>query len=137
MLDSAEKRDPRRESHGGYRTHHHTLFALIAATGLRKGEALALRWVDIDFERGTLTVRGTLSTIRGGWAITEPKTRSSRRVLLPAPGGMALLADHRRTQAQERAHAMDMWTERGFVFTTGTGAPLGPPHRPSRVHNGR
>lgn len=126
VLRSAELMDRRRESRGGYRTHHHTVFALIAATGLRKGEALALRWKDVDFERGTVSVRGTLSTVRGGWAVTEPKTRSSRRVLFPAPGVMALLEAHRREQERERAQAQDMWTEQGFVFTSATGAPLDP-----------
>jgi len=126
ILQAALQMDRRRESHGGYRTHHHTVFALIASTGLRKGEALALRWSDIDFERGTLAVRGTLTTVRGGWVISEPKTRSSRRVLMPSAGLLALLAAHRRIQSLERLHAQNLWTEHGFVFTSATGAPLDP-----------
>ena len=37
------------------------LFVLLSHTGLRRGEALALRWPDVDLEAGTLRVRGTLS----------------------------------------------------------------------------
>ena len=126
ILHAAKEMDERRQTHGGYRTHHHAIFALIAATGLRKGEALALQWADVDFQRGTLSVRGSLSRVQGRWLITAPKTRSSRRVLVPSAGVLDLLAQHRRAQADERRHAASARTEDGFVFTTATGAPLDP-----------
>lgn len=126
ILRAAKEMDERRLTNGGYRTHHHAVFALIAATGLRKGEALALQWADVDFQRGTLSVRGSLSRVQGRWVITAPKTKSSRRVLVPSAGVLDLLAQHRRVQADERLHAASAWTEGGFVFTTATGAPLDP-----------
>ena len=42
------------------------LAILVLRLGLRKGEALALRWDDIDVDAGTLTVRGTLKRRKGG-----------------------------------------------------------------------
>ena len=58
---------------------------LIAATGLRTGEALALRWQDVDLDAGMLTVRGTVGRIGGRLVVSEPKTDRSRRVVPLAP----------------------------------------------------
>ena len=47
--------------------------ALIAATGLRRGEALALRWSDVDMVGGSLKVAGTLSRVGSALERSEPK----------------------------------------------------------------
>ena len=44
---------------------HVPLFRLLVSTGLRRGEALALRWQDVDLTNGVLRVRGTLSRVTG------------------------------------------------------------------------
>lgn len=113
--------DPR-----GRRSHNYALFATIAATGIRKGEALALRWSDVDFDAGTIAVRGTLSRVGGALIVTTPKTTKSRRVLAPAEGVMRLLKSHRVSQLEDRLHAGDRWHDSGHVFTTGTGEPRDP-----------
>ena len=82
------------------------LWLLVIALGLRRGEALALRWDDIDLERGHLQVRATLHRV-GGKLVRDPmpKTKSSRRALpLPALVVDALKA-HRSSQAVERTAA--------------------------------
>ncbi|MGI6155050.1 MAG: tyrosine-type recombinase/integrase [Enterococcus lemanii] len=58
------------------------MFRILAYTGLRKGELQALRWKDIDFARGTLSVKQTLATVEN-WKLTfqPPKTRKSIRTL--------------------------------------------------------
>lgn len=50
------------------------VLALIAATGLRRGEALALRWEHVNLKDGTLRVAATLSRVDGELLITEPKS---------------------------------------------------------------
>ena len=55
------------------------VFELLANTGLRRGEALALQWPDVDLERGLLRVRGTLARVGGVLTVTEPKTAKSSR----------------------------------------------------------
>lgn len=55
------------------------LFALLVNTALRRGEALALRWSDVDLDAGVLRIRGTLARVDGGLVVTEPKTVKSRR----------------------------------------------------------
>lgn len=102
------------------------LFVLLLGTGLRRGEALALRWSDTDLDAGLVRVRGTLSRVAEGLVRTEPKTDRSRRdVPLPDPV-VAVLRQHRAGQAQERLHAGSAWVDSGLVFTTPRGTPLDP-----------
>ncbi|MDW8358936.1 site-specific integrase, partial [Thermus sp.] len=57
---------------------------LCLACGLRKGEVLALRWADVDLERGTLSVTKAWAESGGQRYLTLPKTASSeRRVPIP------------------------------------------------------
>lgn len=58
------------------------IFRILAFTGLRKGELLALRWKDIDFEKRTLSVKQTLATC-DKWEIKfqVPKTEKSLRTI--------------------------------------------------------
>ena len=61
------------------------LFALLVNSGLRRGEALALHWSDIDFDAKLLRVRGTLARVDGELVVTETKTAKSRRVVPLSP----------------------------------------------------
>jgi integrase len=58
---------------------YHPVLVLIASTGLRKGEALALRWDKVDLEAGVLRVAATIARVDGRLVISEPKTDRSRR----------------------------------------------------------
>lgn len=58
-----------------------TFYRLLAFTGLRGGEALALEWKDIDFEKKRLTVNKSLSQTRKGYKVSSPKTKSSYRTI--------------------------------------------------------
>src|SRR5262249_59892686 len=65
------------------------LWVLLATTGLRIGEALALSWGDVDLRRGRLSVRRALQRPRGrGLVFMEPKSDTSRRTV-PLPAGAA------------------------------------------------
>lgn len=126
IITAAGELDALRLERGGYRTYHRALFAVIASTGVRKGEALALRWNDVDFEAGTVAIRGTLSRVDGRLVVSAPKTRASRRVLAPSPRVIDLLRGHKAAQDRERELAGDAWIETGHVFTSATGRPIDP-----------
>jgi integrase len=103
------------------------LAALVLRLGLRKGEALALRWGDIDLDAGTLTVRGTLKRRKGGGLYVDTtKTDAGMRVLPLVAGTGEALREHRRRQAAERLALGPLWVDTGHVFTTATGTPLDP-----------
>lgn len=102
------------------------LLRLLAATGLRRGEALALRWSDVDLTSGLLRVRGTLSRVEGHLVIGEPKTERSRRDVPLSPATVLLLRSVKATQAGERLKAGSVWVETGHVFTTANGSAVDP-----------
>jgi integrase len=102
----------------------HALFTLTVATGLRQGEALALRWSDLDLEAGTVSVRHTLQRIDGELRLVEPQSTRGRRTI-PVPASVAVeLRAHRLRQKEERIWMGSRWQEGDFVFTTTIGTPL-------------
>jgi integrase len=68
------------------------MVGLIAATGLRIGELLALRWRALDLEVGTLQVRESVYEAK----TQQPKTQKARRTIPLGPHAIALLKDLRR-----------------------------------------
>jgi integrase len=107
-------------------TRHAPLFAFLVNTALRRGEALALRWSDVDLDAGVLRVRGTLARVDGALIITEPKTAKSRRSVPLSATAERLLREVRTVQAAERLKAGSAWQQTGYVFTTQLGEPCDP-----------
>src|SRR5206468_2643267 len=103
------------------------LYAVALALGLRRGEALGLRWQDVDLEAGLLHVRMALELVSGRPPrLVEPKTRKSRRTL-PLPAAIvSQLRAHRTRQLEERLLAGARWqgARWGLVFTSTIGGPV-------------
>lgn len=112
------------EAVGG--TRQYALFNFALTTGMRPQEYLALKWSDIDLDKGSATVRRAIVWKRekgGGWAFAEPKTSRSRRTIpLPASTVKALL-EHRRQQGIDRLRIGSDWQDHGLVFPTSIGTP--------------
>ncbi|HXH23288.1 MAG TPA: site-specific integrase [Dehalococcoidia bacterium] len=105
----------------------HALWVLLATTGLRLGEAIGLRWQDIDFALQTLTVRRALQRQRGaGLVFVEPKTRRSRRTIALPNGTIAAIQAHRKRQLEERLQVGAAWRDQDLVFCRWDGGPLEP-----------
>ena len=95
-------------------------WTVALAIGLRQGEALALRWSDVDLDNGTLRVQQIAYRLPGrGVVFGEPKTeRSKREIALPATL-LAELKRHRKEQNEARLVAGDAWDkEADLVFPT-------------------
>ena len=103
-----------------------SLFELLVNTGLRRGEALALTWSDVDFDRQLIRVRGTLARVEGELTVTEPKTAKSRRVIHLSPTTERVLRAVRLAQKEDRLRAGSAWVQTPYVFTTETGEPCDP-----------
>lgn len=90
--------------------------AVALATGVRRGEVLALKWEDIDIKRGELHVRAALEQV--GKAVTrrDPKTERSRRTVPFGAQTAALLSAHLRAQNETRLRSRFFWRDEGYVF---------------------
>lgn len=105
------------------------LYAVALALGLRQGEALGLRWQDVDLDAGELRVRVALQRVQGQpLRLVEPKTRQSRRTLPLPPPVIAQLRAHRTRQREDRLLAGERWEGEGWglVFANTRGGPLEP-----------
>lgn len=100
------------------------LYAVALAMGLRKGEALGLRWQDVDLKSGTLTVRCALQRIEKQFEFVEPKSSRSRRTIALPGVASTTLAAHRVRQRKERLVAGSRWVNLDLVFCSTWGTPL-------------
>jgi integrase len=101
------------------------LFELMASCGLRRGEALGLRWADVDLAEGVLIVRQQLVYVGKGAQFGPPKTAAGehRRVELDRRTVRTLLA-HQLSQSTERA-ALE-YRDLDLVFAQSSGQPYDP-----------
>jgi integrase len=104
---------------------------LLSMTGCRRGEALGLRWDDLDVEAATITIRRALVPLGAEVILSEPKTTRGRRTIALDPVTLGALKAHAARQADEQS-ACDAWSETGYIFTTEDGQPLDP-HRTSKA----
>lgn len=101
------------------------LFHVLVITGLRKGEALGLRWQDIDVERSTLTIRQTVVTLNSRPTIQDsPKTKAGRRSVQLDPDTLAILRRHRASQNEHRLMLGPVWEDHDLIFPNLYGRPL-------------
>jgi integrase len=103
------------------------LYVLLATTGMRRGEALGVRWSDLDLDAGEVHIVQTLASVRHQLVFTTPKTKRSRRQVYLDDQTVRLLRAHRAKQRQERLVAGPAWDgEHDLVFTDEIGQPLDP-----------
>ena len=123
-------------------------WVIALALGLRQGEALGLRWADVDYETQTLAIRrsrlrpvyshecgGECDRQRAGNcpqrvndrpATDTTKSRAGRRQIGLPDELCALLKTHKARQDAERLRASQLWTQGGWMFATETGEAINP-----------
>lgn len=89
------------------------LYRIALGLGLRRGEILALRWSDVDLDKGSLTIR-------------QSKTRAGSRTLSLPPRLIETLQNHWANLQEERRSLGTNWKEHGLVFPSEVGTPLSP-----------
>jgi integrase len=103
------------------------IIGLLLSTGLRRSEALGLKWSDVKLERGELAVRRSYHKLVGNvTALAEPKTTRSRRTLALDKGTLRLLADHRVRMVRDWALLGRHVHDEDFVFARMDGTPWPP-----------
>jgi integrase len=101
----------------------YALWELLAATGMRPGEALGLTWTDIEGHR----IRIQRSLVRhadGRWALKDPKTARARRTVTIPKTVEQTLQRHRKEQVEQRLQAGPEYQDHGLVFAVSNGSPL-------------
>jgi integrase len=104
----------------------HPLWVLLATTGMRRGEALGLRWSDVDLDGGRLRVVQTIIQVRSKVTVGEPKTARGRRPIALDAGTVAVLREHRKRGVEERMLVGPGFEDRGLVFHFPDGSCLKP-----------
>lgn len=111
---------------------------LALLLGAQRGEICALRWSDIDFEKGTLSIKRTVQSIPGiGLVFNTPKTRRGKRCLRIGADCVELLQEYRRYQKAERFRIGSAWVrevtlengkvvDNDLLFTKWNGEPMDP-----------
>lgn len=93
FLDSAKN--------GGY-FKWYALFRILAFSGCRKGEILALTWEDLNFKKNTLNISKTLTLgLENRLIVQPPKTKKSKRVLSMDESTMAIMKEWKMLQAKD------------------------------------
>ncbi len=98
----------------------------LTMRGLRRGEALGLRWVDVDLDAGTLTVRQARVLAGGRAVVGAPKSARGRRRLPLDSDLVAALRSLRAREAAERLAAGSAYDDSGLVVTNELGRPVRP-----------
>jgi integrase len=100
---------------------------VLALAVLRRSEILGLRWSDVDFDAGTVSVAQGRVVVPGVGTVTgDPKSKRSRRVL-PMPSDiLAALRAFKVQQAAERLALGNAYRDPGLVAVNEDGSPIRP-----------
>ena len=102
----------------------HARFHIALLLGLRQGEALGLRWADINLDDCTLRVHSQIQKINGKRSFTDLKTDSSHRTIMFGGATRSALIAHRRIVEALCNSAGENWHEMDLVFPNRSGEPI-------------
>ncbi len=106
------------------RGHHlECLIQFMLTTGVRPGEALALRWTDLNTQDGQVSIVQTVERAGKNPKFGTPKTKNSVRTISIHPSTLIRLEQHREAQMLER-RKVKTWREFDLVFPSKKGTPL-------------
>lgn len=105
------------------KTYYGPVFAVALTTAARPSEYLGLKWRDVDWERGSVSVARTLEKVGGGWRFAETKRARSRRVIKLQEWVLGLLRDlHAKTNAKPGCNVCSGTAD--LIFANPSGRPI-------------
>jgi integrase len=95
------------------------VYLILAYTGIRVGELIALKWKDIDFKNHTISITKTYynpnnNTVK--YLLVPPKTRKSRRKIVIDEEVIDALKEHKETQDEVIEQLGDAYNNQDFIF---------------------
>ena len=104
-----------------------TAIIVGAYTGLRRGELTGLKWTDIDFTNGMVSVAREIVFVPGkGYIVSAPKSAKGRRVVDITPEVVTHLKRHAAQQAEHRLSIESVWKDEGWVLARPDGSHVNP-----------
>jgi integrase len=100
------------------------MIVLLLDTGMRHGEITALRWEDINFDKGTVYIHRTVSYLKKGFTEGDTKTATSEREITLSPSVLAVLREHHIRQREIQQLAGEKWQCLDLVFSNAKGGYL-------------
>lgn len=116
----AETRD------GTIQLQHNIFFQLSLFCGLRRGEAIALLWSDIDFENGTLCISKSTGIVKGRPYTKAPKNQTSIRTIAIPEHLIRMLKRYRLEYNTYRLSIGDQWKGKEYLFIQWDGLQMYP-----------
>jgi len=107
-------------------TRNYPLWLLLITTGMRRGEAMGLRWQDVDLSANTLSVRQTRVQLGYETVISTPKTEKGKRLVALDPATVEVLSRLQRLREVECTRKGRPLEPADVIFTDGEGEPLHP-----------
>jgi integrase len=121
-MEALSVEECRRVLQAARETEWFALYALALTTGMRPSEYLALKWSDIDWQRGAASVCRTIQHSKAGFLFDDTKRKRSRRVVKLQDFVVKALTNLRNTQSI--ASNTGCQVEHDLIFRSGTGSPL-------------
>lgn len=100
------------------------LFKFMLDSGCRPGEALAIKWTDLENEMRTVRIQRSLERTQNGWREKDTKTVGSRRSITLSEPTAAVLRQYAKIQREYIMAHRDLYHDHGFVFVATNGEPL-------------
>lgn len=103
------------------------VYMILGLRGLRRGEAVALRWANVDLDEGILRIEESAVVVSGRTILGPPKSAAGRRIVTIDTGTVELLRAHQAAQEQTRGLIGSPITpsaDQDWVFANPDGSPL-------------
>ena len=104
-------------------------YQLLATLGIyvgsRRGEVLALKWSDVNLDKGEIDISKQHAYLPDKGIFTkDTKTHGSSRIVSIPSSVVALLREHRVEQVEQRFKLGDQWEDNNLIFTQWNGKPM-------------
>jgi integrase len=99
-------------------------FVLAIMTGMRQAEILGLKWPDINWDNGTLSVQRTMNYVNCEPVFMDLKTDRSRRLIALSPETIESLKYHKSIQTQDKLLFGKAYQDNNMIVATKDGRPM-------------